>query len=362
MEPHSKTALRPSIVLWVALIASVFLAGFGAGALFSHSFLCDASLVPSTLQQQHLGAALHLAATRNMHPNHTTPHPPRILSNDGRPGRMLLEHRALGDAPAPPPRRETKVPPLQLPKGIDTLIINIGSNLQPLLPPDDEPSTAAIAVEPIVHCNISRHPRLFVLPIAIAAGNGLAKMEMHNVDSVSSSLVQPVNSVLSLMKEAGKDFVTPARFVPLLAMTDFLQSFPSEAKILFLKTDMQGMDYTALSSAGAALRRVDYLMTEVYFGGIQTYKGASNDFCRDMLPFMRSIGYQVIGLYTRHKYSDTLHKSDIAHATARDDKSADAFCRKGKNTPTSDKHGMWEGNAYWKRNDTTARPPEKLRP
>ena len=259
-----------------------------------------------------------------------------------------------------PAKRETKVPPLQLPKGIDTLIINIGSNKQPLLPPDDEPSTAAIAVEPIVYCNISQlHPRLFVLPIAIAAGNGLAKMEVHNGDGVSSSLVKPVDKVLAIMKETGK--VAPTRLVPLLAMSTFLQSFPPEAKILFMKTDMQGMDYTALSSAGALVRRIDYLMTEVYFGGIQTYKGASNDFCRDMLPFMRSIGYQVIGLYTRHKYSDTLHKSDIIHATARDDKSADAFCEKG-HTPTTDKHGMWEGNAYWKRNDTTARRPEKLRP
>jgi hypothetical protein len=76
---------------------------------------------------------------------------------------------------------------------------------------------------------------------------------------------------------------------------------------------------------------------------------------------MRSVGFELIGLYTRHAYSATLHKTDLRHAAARDDVSADRFCR-GKGELEARPHaGYHEGNAYWRRNDTQETPPPEFR-
>ena len=37
-------------------------------------------------------------------------------------------------------------------------------------------------------------------------------------------------------------------------------------------TDMQGQDYRALRSAGSALRRVHYLITETWLHNVSSYK------------------------------------------------------------------------------------------
>jgi len=56
---------------------------------------------------------------------------------------------------------------LPLPPSIDRLIVNIGSNTDPLLPSDA--STAALAFEPIVPYRIKPSPNLYVVPAAVSA-------------------------------------------------------------------------------------------------------------------------------------------------------------------------------------------------
>lgn len=248
---------------------------------------------------------------------------------------------------------------LHLPNEIKTVIVNIGSNLDPLLPPEDDPTVAAIAFEPIVSCNISHHPRLYVVPAAVSSEDGMALMNVAHQHGVSSSLYEPTKKVHAMLS-ANTGVAETEKIVPMVAMTTFLNSIPERIDILHIKTDMQGHDYSALSSAGALLRRAHYLETEVYFRGVETYKGAKNDFCRDTFPFMRSIGFEVIGVYNRHKYSDSLHKSNLKHGIATDAASADAFCKR-ETLKGAVSVSLYEGNAYWKRNDTTLQPPQALR-
>jgi hypothetical protein len=54
--------------------------------------------------------------------------------------------------------------------GIKHVIINIGSNVDPPLPPADNESIAVIAIEPVLGtaAKIAKHPRLYVICAAIA--------------------------------------------------------------------------------------------------------------------------------------------------------------------------------------------------
>jgi hypothetical protein len=105
---------------------------------------------------------------------------------------------------------------IRLADSVRTVLVNIGSNLEPLLPPDNDPTVAAIAFEPIVHCNVSQlHPRLYVVPAAVSSEDGLATMEVLHVNGVSSSLSSPVTAVRKILKEPGLQRGGPAeRLVP----------------------------------------------------------------------------------------------------------------------------------------------------
>jgi hypothetical protein len=59
---------------------------------------------------------------------------------------------------------------------------------------------------------------------------------------------------------------------------------------------MQGHDFSALRASGDAMakRKISRVMTEVWYDDISTYRGVQNDLCRDWLPFMTSIGYELV--------------------------------------------------------------------
>ena len=59
---------------------------------------------------------------------------------------------------------------LELPPNIQSVIINIGCNIDPPMPPADNNSVAVIAVEPVLQTavRIPFHERLYVITCAIA--------------------------------------------------------------------------------------------------------------------------------------------------------------------------------------------------
>ena len=60
-------------------------------------------------------------------------------------------------------------PLIELPEGIKNVIINIGTNHNPIMPPEDDPTTMVIAVEPILETatKIKKHDRLMVINTAV---------------------------------------------------------------------------------------------------------------------------------------------------------------------------------------------------
>jgi FkbM family methyltransferase len=167
---------------------------------------------------------------------------------------------------------------LSFPEGIKKLIINVGSNLDPPMPPDDDSSVGVIAVEPILATasGIPHHDRLFVIAAALSNEHGFATMTVHNHEGVSSSLHKPADNTTNWVYKPDK--YESVQFVPVLTLKHLLDAIPSEIEVTFLKTDMQGSDYSALKSAGSSLRRVARIQSEVWCNGEQSYVGAENDY------------------------------------------------------------------------------------
>lgn len=174
----------------------------------------------------------------------------------------------------------------KLPHGTQSLIINIGSNSDPIPPPENDTSTAVLAVEPIVHALITPRPRLYVLPAAVASENGVAMMHVLNRNGVSSSLAAP--AVRSFWTKSSGLHV-----VPVISLETLLSSVPSDVQVAYIRTDMQGHDFLTLSSIGSRLTRVPYVAAETWFSNQYTYKDVNNDFCGNLLPHMLGLGYDL---------------------------------------------------------------------
>jgi FkbM family methyltransferase len=225
---------------------------------------------------------------------------------------------------------------IDISKNVSNVFLNLGSNLDPILPPINYASTSlTIAVEPIVSFRIAKHALLIVIPAAVSTKSGLSSMYSFNENGESSSLSLP--STQSWWN-TGRDSDGSIHVVATVTLKQMLQALPKTVKrIPYLKTDIQGHDWSVIMDTGSDLRNfpVDYLLNEVYFGQVSTYQNVSNDFCRDWLPNMREFGYELISV-------DTPEKIGMS------EQDAISMCSKQK-TVKSKHTKLREGNALWKR-------------
>jgi FkbM family methyltransferase len=169
------------------------------------------------------------------------------------------------------------------------VIINIGSNTDPVLPKQsDGPCARSIAFEPIVPYGIPKHEQLHVVPAAVADFDGLSSMHVYNNRGASSSLSEAAGPQFWNTKAARGD--GRIQLVPTISLTTLLNSM-LDVDIKYLKTDMQGHDFRAISSAGTLLRKIPYIETETFPNDAIQYKDVFNDLCRDWLPYMTRLGY-----------------------------------------------------------------------
>lgn len=194
----------------------------------------------------------------------------------------------------------TNIQLITFPKTITKLWINVGSNHDPILPPQDDASIGVIAVEPnmdsVIHIKKTvNQSRLWVLPCAISNFTGVAVFNKYN--SVSGSLYKVAagtsafDRLIGKRKRKGEDF-SGTQLVPTITLKHLLLAIPKRIHIEFLMTDMQGGDLTGMRSAGSSLRRVSQIFSEVHLNGINSYSGPSNQL-HDFLPFMLRSGFQL---------------------------------------------------------------------
>ena len=236
-----------------------------------------------------------------------------------------------------------------LPANTHSLYLNIGSHLNPVKPPANE-SIAVIAFEPILHAKLVPQERLFVVPAAVAGHCGLAMMQPYAKATGSASLSAPAKS-----SKWNQDKLPPV-VVPVISFSQVLHSVGSRP-VWFLKTDMQGHDFSAISSVPCDVLRskVHYLMSEVYYGGVNTYANISNDYCADLLPHLLGCDYEPIALEpTRIGAFHNLHGGGEAAARR--------FCAQpqARGHPASNmgrSAGMRETNAYFRLRGSSLPPP-----
>lgn len=80
--------------------------------------------------------------------------------------------------------------------GIAAVMLNIGTNMNPLMPPANDSSTVVVAFEPVVPAHLIhvKHPRLFIVPAAVGTDDGLVEMNVYGRSTTyagsSSSLLE----------------------------------------------------------------------------------------------------------------------------------------------------------------------------
>jgi FkbM family methyltransferase len=207
------------------------------------------------------------------------------------------------DVQQPPQQQQSQQPPnyLKFPPGVKRLIINVGSNLQPPVPKDED--TAVIAVEPMLDTasRIPKHPRVFVVTAAVSSAVSIASFFSYNFNGESSSLSQMKDEDKGKATswwaddKARQEGYAPVSFVPVITLRMILDAIPPEMDILLLKTDMQGYDFTAVSAAGSeALARIRQVYNEVNCHGFAWNPSAPlNDFDAVWADYMASRGFKL---------------------------------------------------------------------
>ena len=203
---------------------------------------------------------------------------------------------------------------LAFPPEVTRVIINVGSSKDPPSPPDD--FTAVVAVEPIpaTAMAIPRHPLTYVIVAAISNATGFANFFTYNRNGESSTLAdlpEAITKSTHSSKWWAQDKVRPpdvprVLFVPVLTLAMLLEAIPPRVRVAFLKTDMQGFDFTAVSAAGHALRRAEVVQSEVLCHMAQLNPSViptnfafnpnapPNRFDEDWAGWMEQLGYELV--------------------------------------------------------------------
>ena len=207
------------------------------------------------------------------------------------------------------------------------------------------PCAKCIAVEPIVGHNIPQHPQVSVVKAAVSERSGVMSMNVYNDGAESSSLAKPSSSQYWNANAGRGDGRTI--IVPVITLSSLISAVPNTTQISLLKTDMQGFDFVAIKEAGSILKeRVRHIMTEVWMNDHYTYH-AKNDFCRDFLPFMTELGYEIANV--------NFGPTSITHSQTPDQ--IRAQCEKQlRDTPirpdVKEGAGLDERDAFWVRKDS----------
>lgn len=230
---------------------------------------------------------------------------------------------------------------LDLPPSTKDVVLNIGSNKDPILPQSRSgPCAMTIAFEPMIPELVPAHPQVMVVPAAVSDSASLATMYKYNRDGVSSSL----------SKAAKSDYWNKnmeLKIVPVVSMADVLQSIPPQVTIDFIQTDAQGFDFSIIQAGIRDIRKrgVKFLKTETYTDNVITYEGVKNDLCLHWIPFMTANGYTLVG--TTVNYNQKFQTADkVMEACARQDRKADP------------KAGLKEVDALWKLSTVKETPEE----
>ena len=120
------------------------------------------------------------------------------------------------------------------------LIFDLGANINPILPTQD-PSTAVVAFEPVVHALLPKQDRLVVVgaavtPTILANSNTTAEVFLYGANHQSASL----------HRSRRKLSTRGTRRVPLVSARALIESVPKNVSVWLWKSDVQGLGETSM--------------------------------------------------------------------------------------------------------------------
>jgi len=251
-----------------------------------------------------------------------------------------------------------------LPAGALRVIIDLGANLDPILPPDDDQSrdVHVLAFEPVLslHARASKHPRLHMIPAAVSSATGLRVVRTYNNNALSSSLAKPTKGMkdgedywnVNKTRGDGQRSLVPC--ISLFLVLDELRT--SKLEVSLIKTDIQGADFEAIQSAGESIRSVGWLVTEVWVDNVRTYQHFENDLCRNWVPWMTKMAYKLEAMIC-HTQKPSCGSEDDGTSWETDTVEC---CRRNMIDHAGITSGVRECDVIWRRID--AETPDKLPP
>ena len=188
---------------------------------------------------------------------------------------------------------------------VESVVINIGTHKDPIAGQEGE---LVLLFEPIVEKAAAEFAKRndartgahsIVIPAAISNMPAYVDMNIYNNGASSSIAKAASKQHWNTNTKRGDGNI---KRVPVLKASDIFEYIPKHVTIRHMKTDMQGFDFTAISSVHPnELRRVQTLKTEVYLD-VNQYSNVQNDFCRQWLPFMKKNGWKIDTLWSQCNY------------------------------------------------------------
>merc|ERR1711976_173059 len=113
-------------------------------------------------------------------------------------------------------------------------------------------------------------------------------------------------------------------------------------------SDIQGADFETIKSVGKDMKRIPWIATEVWHHNIQSYTNVNNDFCREWLPYMTSLGYIVRAV----GFSDdeSLYGGEYCLDILENANDLFTYCEKDKKLNPNPVKGYCECDILWAQN------------
>ncbi len=136
---------------------------------------------------------------------------------------------------------------------------------------------------------MGRLPNYVVLPIAVAATDGSAELQLNAYEQ-SSSLLPADDAGVKAWRSELEFKVIGSVTVPTMRLDTFMNGAGIES-VDFLKVDAQGLDLEVVRSAGGRLRDVARVQLEATTASYRQYEGAPGK--SEIVEFMESNGFRL---------------------------------------------------------------------
>lgn len=184
---------------------------------------------------------------------------------------------------------------LSFPPEVRRVWIDVGAHEleSPLAALLSRPDLGVIAIEPLWEkwATWPNVPNLITIPFAIYSKEGSMTFHVNAYQATSSLLPSAADSRFDVATRTVEE-----RPVTVIRLDRIMSRIPTGTCIEFLKTDVQGVDLQVLQSAGAEIKRVKVIRTEVSIRPMYEKQGESMSTREEFETYLAELGFHELGV------------------------------------------------------------------